>query len=200
MPGVAKFAPIAETSEGAYDEMFDINIKGAYFTIQKGLPFLKNERASIILNCSVAASKGTEGASAYAATKAHCVLWRETTAAELVGRGIRVNTVAPGPSDAGFGKTGLQGSHRRILEGNTQTGSHEAVWSARRSGRNRGILGFARRFVHYRSRNQRGWWLRTNLNCFRKRRTLGADKNPPRLSKKFLTHPRSYRSMPINSQ
>src|SRR5437588_8306400 len=94
--GVAKFAPLAETSESVYDEQFDINIKGAYFTIQKALPLL-NDGASIILNTSVADSKGTTGTSAYSATKAALRSLARTTAAELVGRGIRVNTVAPGP-------------------------------------------------------------------------------------------------------
>ncbi len=94
--GVAKFAPLAETSEGTYDEQFDINIKGAYFTIQKALPLL-NDGASIILNTSVADSKGTAGTSAYAATKAALRSLARTAAAELAGRGIRVNTVAPGP-------------------------------------------------------------------------------------------------------
>jgi NAD(P)-dependent dehydrogenase (short-subunit alcohol dehydrogenase family) len=94
--GVAKFAPLAETSESLYDENFDINIKGAYFTIQKALPFL-NDGASIILNTSVVDSKGFEGASAYSATKAALRSLARTSAAELVGRGIRVNAVAPGP-------------------------------------------------------------------------------------------------------
>jgi NAD(P)-dependent dehydrogenase (short-subunit alcohol dehydrogenase family) len=105
--GVAKFAPLAETSEGIYDEQFDVNIKGAYFTIQKALPFL-NDGASIILNTSVADSTGTAGASAYSATKAALRSLARTAAAELVGRGIRVNTVAPGPIETPiFGKTGL---------------------------------------------------------------------------------------------
>src|ERR1700733_8155137 len=94
--GVAKFAPLAETSESVFDEQYDINIKGAYFTIQKALPFL-NDGASIILNTSVADSTGTVGASAYSATKAAMRSLARTAAAELVGRGIRVNTVAPGP-------------------------------------------------------------------------------------------------------
>jgi NAD(P)-dependent dehydrogenase (short-subunit alcohol dehydrogenase family) len=94
--GVAKFAPLAETSESLYDENFDINIKGAYFTLQKALPFL-NDGASIILNTSVVDSKGFEGASAYSATKAALRSLARTAAAELVGRGIRVNAVAPGP-------------------------------------------------------------------------------------------------------
>ena len=94
--GIVAFAPFAETSERAYDEQFDINIKGAYFTIQKALPLL-NDGASIILNTSAADRKGTVGASAYSATKAALRSLARTVAAELAGRGIRVNTVAPGP-------------------------------------------------------------------------------------------------------
>jgi NAD(P)-dependent dehydrogenase (short-subunit alcohol dehydrogenase family) len=105
--GVAKFAPLAETPESAFDEQFDINIKGAYFTIQKALPFL-NDGASIILNTSVVDEKGTIGASAYSGTKAALRSLARTAAAELVGRGIRVNTVAPGPIETPiFGRTGL---------------------------------------------------------------------------------------------
>src|SRR5438309_10566157 len=80
--GVAKFAPFAETSESLYDEQFDINIKGAYFTIQKALPLL-NDGASIILNSSVAGQTGTAGTSAYAATKAAMGSLARATAAEL---------------------------------------------------------------------------------------------------------------------
>jgi len=105
--GIAKFVPFAETSETTYDEQFDINIKGAYFTIQKALPLL-NDGASIILNTSVVDQKGTAGASAYAATKAALRSLARTTAAELAGRGIRVNTVAPGPIVTPiFERTGL---------------------------------------------------------------------------------------------
>lgn len=94
--GIAKNAPLAETPESVFDEQFDINIKGAYFTIQKAVPLL-NDGASIILNTSVVDNRGTPGTSAYAATKAALRSLARTSAAELAGRGIRVNTVAPGP-------------------------------------------------------------------------------------------------------
>jgi NAD(P)-dependent dehydrogenase (short-subunit alcohol dehydrogenase family) len=105
--GVAKFAPLADTPESLYDEQFDINAKGAYFTIQKAIPFL-NDGASIILNTSVVDSLGTPNTSAYAATKAALRSFARTAAAELVDRGIRVNTVAPGPIVTPiFGRMGL---------------------------------------------------------------------------------------------
>ncbi|MGB7493145.1 MAG: glucose 1-dehydrogenase [Candidatus Acidiferrum sp.] len=94
--GIAKFAPLTNTPEALFDEQFDINIKGAYFTIQKSLPYL-NDGASIIFNTSVAGQTGTPGASAYSATKAALRSLARTAAAELVSRNIRVNTVAPGP-------------------------------------------------------------------------------------------------------
>jgi NAD(P)-dependent dehydrogenase (short-subunit alcohol dehydrogenase family) len=105
--GVAKFAPIADTNEQLFDENFDINVKGMYFTLQKAIPHL-NDKAGIVLNSSVANSKGTPGASVYAATKAAVRSLARTFAAELVERGIRVNVVSPGPITTPiFGRTGL---------------------------------------------------------------------------------------------
>lgn len=105
--GIAKFAPASATSEQLFDETFDINVKGLYFTLQKALPFL-NDNAGIVLNSSVVNSKGTPNASVYAASKAAVRSLARTFAAELVERGIRVNVVSPGPITTPiFGRTGL---------------------------------------------------------------------------------------------
>jgi NAD(P)-dependent dehydrogenase (short-subunit alcohol dehydrogenase family) len=105
--GVAKFAPIADSNEQLYDENFDINVKGMYFTLQKAIPYL-NDNAGIVLNSSVVNSKGTPGASVYAATKAAVRSLARTFSAELAERGIRVNVVSPGPIETPIlGRTGL---------------------------------------------------------------------------------------------
>ena len=106
--GIYKFAPLAATTEVLYDELFDINARGVYFTIQKALPHL-NDGASIIVNTSVAGEIGVPNGTAYAATKAALRSFTRSIAAELVERGIRVNAVSPGPIEtpAGFERTGL---------------------------------------------------------------------------------------------
>jgi NAD(P)-dependent dehydrogenase (short-subunit alcohol dehydrogenase family) len=105
--GIAKFAPITDSSEQLFDEAFDINVKGLYFTLQKAIPFL-NDNAGIVLNSSVVNSQGKPGTSVYSATKAAVRSLARTFAAELVERGIRVNVVSPGPIVTPIlGRTGL---------------------------------------------------------------------------------------------
>jgi NAD(P)-dependent dehydrogenase (short-subunit alcohol dehydrogenase family) len=94
--GVAKFVPVEQVQEEHYDEIFNINAKGAYFTILRALPYL-NDGASVILNSSVVSHKGLPAASVYSGTKAALRSFTRSLAAELAARNIRVNAVAPGP-------------------------------------------------------------------------------------------------------
>lgn len=105
--GVAFFAPLEASSEDFYDQIMNINVKGAYFTVQKALPLLR-EGSSVILTTSVVNQLGMENTSVYSATKAALRSLARTLSAELVGRGIRVNAVSPGPIETPiFSKTGM---------------------------------------------------------------------------------------------
>ena len=94
--GVARFGAFDAIDEALWDQTFNTNVKGAYFAIQSLLP-LFNEGAAIILNGSINAHIGMPGSSVYAASKAALISFAKTLSSELVGRGIRVNVVSPGP-------------------------------------------------------------------------------------------------------
>jgi NAD(P)-dependent dehydrogenase (short-subunit alcohol dehydrogenase family) len=96
--GVAKLAPFGTITEEFYDSIFDINVKGLLFTVQKALPLLP-DGASIILNASIVASKGLPEWSVYSATKAAVRSFARTWTTDLKDRGIRVNAVSPGFTD-----------------------------------------------------------------------------------------------------
>lgn len=105
--GVAKFAPLENVDENLWDQTFNVNVKGAYFTIQALLPIL-NEGAAILLNGSINAHIGMPNSSVYAASKAALISFAKTLSAELIGRGIRVNVVSPGPVTTPlYGKLGV---------------------------------------------------------------------------------------------
>jgi NAD(P)-dependent dehydrogenase (short-subunit alcohol dehydrogenase family) len=105
--GVARFAGFPEVSEKLWDEIFDINLKGPYFTIQALRPLL-NRGASIVLNGSINARVGMPNTSVYAASKAALISLAKTLSAELLPAGVRVNVVSPGPvSTPIYGKLGL---------------------------------------------------------------------------------------------
>jgi NAD(P)-dependent dehydrogenase (short-subunit alcohol dehydrogenase family) len=94
--GVGEFVPFGNVSEEHFDKLFDINVKGALFTVQKGLPLL-NDGGSIILTGSVAGAKGTPAFGVYAASKAAIRSFVRTWTTDLKGRHIRSNVVSPGP-------------------------------------------------------------------------------------------------------
>ena len=96
--GVAKHAPFGTITEEFYDSIFNINVKGVLFTVQKALP-LTPDGASIILNASIVASKGLPANSVYSATKAAVRSFARTWTTDLKARRIRVNAVSPGSTD-----------------------------------------------------------------------------------------------------
>jgi NAD(P)-dependent dehydrogenase (short-subunit alcohol dehydrogenase family) len=111
--GVAENTPLGTITEQQFDRMFDINVKGTLFTIQKALPLLA-EGASVILCSSIVGSKGFVGRSVYSATKAALRSFARTWTSDLRDRHIRVNVVSPGPIDTP-GLQGLAGTNREGL-------------------------------------------------------------------------------------
>jgi NAD(P)-dependent dehydrogenase (short-subunit alcohol dehydrogenase family) len=101
--GIGELATLGDISEAHFDKVFGINVKGLLFTVQKALPLFQGGGdgggGSIILNASVAASKGVGGFSAYNATKAAVRSFARTWTADLKQRRIRVNAISPGPID-----------------------------------------------------------------------------------------------------
>jgi len=94
--GVARYAPLGTITEDFFDSIFDINVKGVLFTVQKSLPLLR-DGGSIILNASIVASKGLSSNSVYSATKAAVRSFARTWTTDLKDRRIRVNAISPGP-------------------------------------------------------------------------------------------------------
>jgi NAD(P)-dependent dehydrogenase (short-subunit alcohol dehydrogenase family) len=105
--GIGVFAPMELFSEADYDRQMAINVKGPFFQAQALLPHL-SPKASIILNASVVASVGMANTAAYTATKGAVLAMGRALAVELAPRGIRVNTISPGPiATPIYGKLGL---------------------------------------------------------------------------------------------
>jgi len=94
--GVFKGLPLADFTEELFDEISDINFKGAFFSVQKALPYLK-DGSSVVLTSSTVNETGMATASAYSATKAALRSLARGFSADLLERGIRVNVLSPGP-------------------------------------------------------------------------------------------------------
>ncbi|MBW8811930.1 MAG: SDR family oxidoreductase [Caulobacterales bacterium] len=119
--GVGDFRPLEAWDEPGFDRSFAINLKGPLFLVQALLPHLANP-ASIVLNGSVNARIGMPNSIVYAATKAALISTARTLSGELIGRGVRVNVVSPGPiatpiyDKLGLGEADLDGMKRAILD------------------------------------------------------------------------------------
>src|SRR6202011_5301707 len=96
--GFSKWGPLGKITEEDYDSLFNGNVKGLLFTVQKALPLMA-DGASIILNASIVASKGLPDWSVYSATKAAVRSFARTWTTDLKDRRIRVNAVSPGATD-----------------------------------------------------------------------------------------------------
>ena len=96
--GGGAFVPLGEVTEEHFDKYFGINVKGTLFTVQKALPLMP-DRAAIILNASIVASKGLSDNSVYSATKAAVRSFARTWTTDLKARRIRVNAISPGSID-----------------------------------------------------------------------------------------------------
>ncbi len=116
--GIATYAPLGAIDENHFDSIFNTNVKGVVFTVQKALPLMP-DGGSVILNASIVGSKGFPANSIYSATKAALRSFARTWTTDLKDRHIRVNAISPGPIDT----EGL-----RELVGPTEAGQERLNW------------------------------------------------------------------------
>jgi len=118
--GIAKFAPIEMIDEATYEDTFDVNVKGVFFTVKALLPLMK-EGSSVIINASINANIGMANSSIYAASKAAALSFARTLSGELVSRKIRVNAISPGPVNTPiYGRLGLPPEQLEQMAGSIQ--------------------------------------------------------------------------------
>ncbi len=115
--GIAKPMPFAEVDDTNIDTQIGVNFKGVIYTIQKMLPILRNP-ASIILTSTTLTEQGFAGMSVYSATKAAVRSLARTLSAELIGQGVRVNVISPGPIETPiYGKMGMSAEALQQMAG-----------------------------------------------------------------------------------
>jgi NAD(P)-dependent dehydrogenase (short-subunit alcohol dehydrogenase family) len=114
--GIGRMLPLEAIDEAFYDEHFDINVKGQFFTLQKILPLL-GKGSSVIFNGALGAERGLANWSVYGGTKGALLSMVRALSVELAPRGIRVNAVSPGPIETpAFSKLGLPAEMLRALK------------------------------------------------------------------------------------
>ena len=118
--GIAELRPVDGWDAAGFDRTFAINVKGPFFLIQALLPLFANP-ASVVLNASVNAHIGMANTSVYGASKSALLSLVRTLSGELIGRGIRVNAVSPGPiSTPLYGKLGLSEAELKSVAASIQ--------------------------------------------------------------------------------
>jgi NAD(P)-dependent dehydrogenase (short-subunit alcohol dehydrogenase family) len=121
--GVDDFRPLERWDEAGFDRSVAVDLKGPFFLVQAPLPLLANP-ASVVLNTSVNTHVGMPASSVYAATKAGLLSLARTLSGELLGRGIRVNAVSPGPTATLLhGKIGMMEADIAGLVGRSRSGA-----------------------------------------------------------------------------
>jgi NAD(P)-dependent dehydrogenase (short-subunit alcohol dehydrogenase family) len=110
--GIGNMSSLGAISEDQFDEVFDVNVKGTLFSVQKALPLMRTG-GCVILTGSTTGSMGTAAFSVYSATKAAIRNFARSWALDLKGTGIRVNVLSPGATTTpgllnGLAKTGMQ--------------------------------------------------------------------------------------------
>ena len=119
--GVADLRPVEQWDESGFDRSFATNVKGPFFLVQSLLPIFANP-AAIVLNTSVNAHIGMANTSVYGASKAALASLTRTLSGELIGRGIRVNAVSPGPiSTPLYSKLGLSAADLKTVSSSIQS-------------------------------------------------------------------------------
>lgn len=114
--GIGQFGPIETMTPKHFDDMFGVNVRGVFFQLQSLLPLLANPSAAL-LNASVVAELGFPATSLYSATKAAVVSFGKSLAVELATRGIRLNTLSPGPiATPIYGKLGFPAEAQKDFE------------------------------------------------------------------------------------
>lgn len=109
--GISDWRPVEAWDEAAFDRVFDINVKAPFFALQALLGHLR-PGASVVFTASNAAHGGFAGGSVYGASKAAISVMAQSLSADLLGRGIRVNAISPGPTNTAlFTKLGIPAEH-----------------------------------------------------------------------------------------